>query len=153
MHVIWARGQEPNKFVHFPASGIEKEASSVPDFYKPDELKYHGHRSQRGFTQINFLEEPKPEILVNSSQPIVVSHLLDNNCMGYWRHPRDCVPEKFNCEYYVSWQTVGKGDEMRFRIQTTNTKYWTGIGFSDDEKMSQTDAGKLCLELNACSVR
>lgn len=143
MNVIWARGQEPNKFVHFPASGVEKEPSSVPDFYKPDELKYHGHRSQRGSTQINFLEEAKPAAVVNGSQPSVgLSHQLDNNCMGFWRHPRDCSPDKFNCEYYVAWQTIGKGDEMRFTIQTTNTQYWTGIGFSEDDKMSQTDAGK-----------
>lgn len=142
MQVIWARGQEPNKFVHFPASGLEKESSSVLDFYKPDEIKYHGHRSQRGFTQINFLEQTKPAAVSNGSQPSLVSHQFDNDCMGHFRHPRDCSPEKFNCEYYVTWQTVGKGDEMHFRIETTNTQYWTGIGFSEDDKMSQTDAGK-----------
>ena len=54
MNVIWARGQEEGKYVHFPASGIEKEAASVKSFYAQDELKYHGHKSQRGATQINF---------------------------------------------------------------------------------------------------
>jgi len=53
-HVIWARGQEPTKYVHVPPSGLETEASSIKDFYQPDELKYHGHQSQRGYTQINF---------------------------------------------------------------------------------------------------
>lgn len=57
MHVIWARGQEPKKYVHVPKSGIEVDKPSVPDFYKQDELKYHGHGSQRGVTSINFFGE------------------------------------------------------------------------------------------------
>lgn len=137
MHVIWARGQEEGKYVHSPPSGLEKDTASVPEFYRPDELKYHGHKQQRGFTQINFFEEKKVSQKQNKSNLI---NLLDNNCEGHWRHPRTCEPEKFNCEYHVSWKTVGRGDEVRFKIQTTNTKTWTGIGFSENEKMSQTDA-------------
>lgn len=137
MHVIWARGQEPGNYVHAPPSGLEKESASVKEFYKPDELKYHGHKSQRGFTQINFFDEIKPAANNDSTDS---PHLLDNDCEGFWKHPRTCEPSKFNCEYHVSWQTIGRGDEMRFQIQTTNTKTWTGIGFSEDEKMSQTDA-------------
>lgn len=142
MHVIWAKGQEPGKYIHSPPSGLEKEAASMSDFYQPDELKYHGHKSQRGATQINFYEntKPKPGTQSNSTETDTTANLLDNNCEGHWKYPRTCQPEKFNCEYYASWQTVGRGDEFRFRIQTTNTKTWTGIGFSDDEKMSQTDA-------------
>lgn len=142
MHVIWARGQEPGKYVHSPPSGLEKEAASMRDFYQPDELKYHGHKSQRGVAQINFFEntKPKPGTQSNSTEVDTSANLLDNNCEGHWKYPRTCQPEKFNCEYYASWQTIGRGDEFRFRIQTTNTKTWTGIGFSDDEKMSQTDA-------------
>lgn len=54
MNVIWARGQEQGNYVHVPLSGLEKEQASVKEFYQPDELKYHGHKSQRGATQINF---------------------------------------------------------------------------------------------------
>lgn len=54
MHVIWARGQEAGKYVHFPKSGLEKDAALVKDFYKPDELKYHGHGDMRGVLSINF---------------------------------------------------------------------------------------------------
>lgn len=54
LQVIWAKGQEPNKYVHVPASGVEHGKVSVKDFYKPDELKYHGHKSQRGVASINF---------------------------------------------------------------------------------------------------
>lgn len=139
MHVIWARGQESSKYVHVPPSGLEKEDSSVPEFYQPDELKYHGHKMQRGLTQINFLEDETKQ----SSQLLdsaTSSNQLDNDCVGHWRYPRDCSPEKLNCEYYASWATVGKGDEVHFKIQTTNVNTWTGIGFSNDDKMSQTDA-------------
>ena len=54
MHVIWAKGQESGKYIHVPTSGLEKEMASVKEFYQPDELKYHGHKTQRGATQINF---------------------------------------------------------------------------------------------------
>lgn len=54
MHVIWAVGQEPEKYKHFPLSGLEKGEASVKDFYKPDELKYHGHGDQRGVLSLNF---------------------------------------------------------------------------------------------------
>lgn len=54
MHVIWAKGQEAGKYVHLPKSGLEKESASVKEFYKADELKYHGHGSQRGVASINF---------------------------------------------------------------------------------------------------
>lgn len=57
MHVIWARGQEPGKYHHFPKSGLEKDMVAVKDFYKADELKYHGHGSQRGVISINFFGE------------------------------------------------------------------------------------------------
>jgi len=55
MHVIWARGQEAGKYVHQPASGLEKDPVTISDFYRPDELKYHGRGDQRGVTLITFL--------------------------------------------------------------------------------------------------
>lgn len=54
MHVIWARGQEPGKYVHSPPSGLEKGTAAVGDFYRQDEVKYHGHKDQRGVASINF---------------------------------------------------------------------------------------------------
>jgi len=54
MHVIWSRGQETGHYVHSPKSGLERDAATVRDFYRADELKYHGHGSQRGVTSINF---------------------------------------------------------------------------------------------------
>ena len=49
MHVIWALGQEPGEYVHIPKSGLEKGTPSIPDFYRPDELKYHGKKNRDGF--------------------------------------------------------------------------------------------------------
>jgi len=66
--------------------------------------------------------------------------VLDNDCYGHWKYPSNCSPQEHTCEYYASWETVGKGDEMRWHIETSNTQTWTGIGFSDDQRMSQTDA-------------
>jgi len=57
MQVIWAKGQEPGKYIHQPASGIEKAKVGVKDFYKVDELKYHGHGMQRGAVTMNFFGE------------------------------------------------------------------------------------------------
>lgn len=135
MHVIWARGQEPGNYIHSPKSGIESkdESASNPEFYQADELKYHGHKSQRGVTQINFFDEIKPSVEFPS-------HELDNPCKGHWRHPRTCKPENFDCEYYAEWESISEGLQFRFKIQTTHTNLWTGIGFSNDREMSQTDA-------------
>uniref|UniRef100_A0A182FFV1 DOMON domain-containing protein n=1 Tax=Anopheles albimanus TaxID=7167 RepID=A0A182FFV1_ANOAL len=161
MHVIWARGQEPGAYVHSPPSGIEKETASVREFYQPDELKYHGHRMQRGVTQINFLEEDLPKLPVPGAAPVQpkdgagvpvagsegvivpagpVGHELDNECHGFYKFPRTCDPEQANCEYFLSWQTVARGEAVHFHLETKNTATWTGVGFSDDQKMSQTDA-------------
>lgn len=57
MHVIWAKGQEQKNYQHSPKSGLEKDVSLVKDFYKPDELKYHGHGSQRGVASLNFFSK------------------------------------------------------------------------------------------------
>ncbi|XP_060807673.1 uncharacterized protein LOC106141451 isoform X2 [Amyelois transitella] len=136
MHVIWSRGQEPGKYVHSPPSGLEKDMAAVADFYRQDELKYHGHGSQRGVTRINFFEEEKSSI----SGGVLP---LEDKCGGQWKFPTDCDPANNTCEYYASWEYLGQKrgkDSVRFTIKTKQSKFWTGIGFSKDKKMSQTDA-------------
>ncbi|XP_053620330.1 uncharacterized protein LOC128680882 isoform X2 [Plodia interpunctella] len=136
MHVIWARGQEPGKYVHNPPSGLEKGSAAVADFYRQDELKYHGHGGQRGVTRINFFEEEKS----SASGGILP---LEDKCGGHWKYPSDCNVGNNSCEYYASWEYLGQKrgkDSVRFTIKTKQSKYWTGIGFSKDKKMSQTDA-------------
>nr|ARK19817.1 monooxygenase DBH-like protein [Ampulex compressa] len=134
MQVIWAKGQEPGKYVHSPPSGIEKAKVGVKDFYKVDELKYHGHRSQRGVATLNFFEEAKKQQSTGSTI------LQSGGCGGQWQYPRHCSPENDTCEYFIRWTYKARKDQINFVIRTTNTKTWTGVGFSRDEKMTQTDA-------------
>ena len=42
-------------FSHSPLSGLETGEPGVPDFYRDNELKYHG-RANRGVTAINFMQ-------------------------------------------------------------------------------------------------
>lgn len=65
MHVIWARGQDQGDFVHFPATGIDGVPASslnIPNYYRDDEFKYHGHSSHRGVTTINFKGKVSPTV-------------------------------------------------------------------------------------------
>ena len=38
---------------HSPPSGLESGKASIVDFYRPDEVKYHG-KGNRGVVSINF---------------------------------------------------------------------------------------------------
>lgn len=124
MHVIWAKGQEQGSYVHHPLSGLEREKPSIPNFYRDDEFKYHGHRSQRGVTTINFFDENKEA---------KTSHLR-----GEWKLPKTCTVD--DCEYRATWELIPAKDAILFTIATNNSDKWTGIGFSEDTKMPNTDA-------------
>lgn len=67
MQVIWAKGQEPGNYIHHPPSGIEKAKVSVKEFYKTDELKYHGHGAQRGTVILNFFGRFKSSLILYNS--------------------------------------------------------------------------------------
>lgn len=57
MHVIWAQGQDTGNYIHRPQTGIDVvSTASDPNFYKPDELKYHGHNDHRGVKTMNFFD-------------------------------------------------------------------------------------------------
>ncbi|KAB0804717.1 hypothetical protein PPYR_01687 [Photinus pyralis] len=137
MHVIWAQGQEKGKYVHIPKSGVETANATDKEFYKEDELKYHGHGAQRGFTTINFFEEKKQ---ASAGETISSTTEVTSYCGGEWRTPRSCSLDNNTCDYAAKWEYLPRGDEIRFTITTKHTDAWTGIGFSNDEKMSQTDA-------------
>ncbi|XP_057333014.1 uncharacterized protein LOC130672435 isoform X4 [Microplitis mediator] len=136
MQVIWARGQQKGNYVHQPPSGVEKSKVSVKDFYKTDELKYHGHKNQRGVATFNFFDE-KTRSKDELGGPIP---LESGNCGGEWKYPRSCNVKNFTCEYYIRWSYKTRKDQITFTIKTKNTDTWTGIGFSEDDKMTQTDA-------------
>ncbi|XP_061384791.1 uncharacterized protein LOC116773511 isoform X2 [Danaus plexippus] len=132
MHVIWARGQE-----YGPLQGKGQD-NVTRNFYGPDDLKYHGHGAQRGVATINFFDEQK------SSQTSGVLSLEDDKCGGQWRYPSNCNNTVNNtCSYTARWEYLGEKrgkDSVRFTITTRQSKLWTGIGFSNDKKMSQSDA-------------
>ena len=54
MHFIWAVGQEQGAYSHSPRSGLERAGNSpsVEDFYRDDELKYHG-KENRGVDTVD----------------------------------------------------------------------------------------------------
>lgn len=59
-------------------------------------------------------------------------------CKGQWNYPADCVGR--DCEYKATWEYVESSDDIKFAISTRNRYQWTGIGFSHDRRMTNTDA-------------
>ncbi|XP_069356051.1 uncharacterized protein [Maniola hyperantus] len=132
MHVIWARGQEYGHYLHSPPAGV-----SAGDFYRADEIKYHGHGSQRGVASLNFFEETKTSSFGG------IQSLDNDKCGAQWKLPTNCDVSNNTCDFVASWEYLGltRGkDSVKFTIRTKKGKFWTGIGFSNDKKMSQTDA-------------
>lgn len=105
MHVIWAIGQEPQNYFHSPKSvsklskfcfrsrvmaffvfglrsGLEKGPAAVSDFYRADEIKYHGKKN-RGTLSLNFFDEVKQSIGANAGEKL-------DFCGGEWKYPRTC---------------------------------------------------------------
>ncbi|XP_045106315.1 uncharacterized protein LOC123501521, partial [Portunus trituberculatus] len=131
MHVIWARGQEVGNYVHSPKSGLEAGQASVQDFYRAGEFKYHGKAGQRGVVAMDFLESEK-EADSQAKEEV-------DWCGDHWRYPSSCRPG-VDCEYYAKWEYDEGSDYITFLVQTSEQERWTGIGFTDNRRMSLTDA-------------
>ena len=116
MHVIWAHGQTHGQYSHAPRSGIEADEPSIPDFYKEDELKYHGKKN-RG--------DRKMELL--TSEENVED---DDECS--FKDPPHCSDD---CQYSARWQY--KDGKVSFLISSSNdiNSKWMGIGFSSNTFM------------------
>lgn len=139
MSVIWAHGQTPGKPVHRPLSGLETAANvSVPDFYRNDELKYHGFgRLNRGKLRINFFDKPR-KALVESSVPTGRNHEdFSGVCDGEYKVPRSC--SNIDCDYRVTWKYLAGEKALRISIYQNDPEVWSGIGFSLNDEMSQSD--------------
>ena len=117
MHVIWAQGQESGKYSHAPRSGIEADNPSDPEFYKEDEIKYHGKKN-RGDRKLQLLHD-------HDHQSAEVS---DANCM--FRFPADCLD---TCQYTAKWQF--ENEKVKFYVSSSLTDKWMGIGFSSNTYM------------------
>lgn len=141
MHVIWARGQEAGKYVHQPASGLEKDPVTISDFYRPDELKYHGRGDQRGVTLITFLEEKAGGDGNASNDTATSTDTSSTLCKGEWKYPVTCDPASLptDCLYHAQWKYLQRTDEISFTIMANYTDKWVGIGFSESASMPRTD--------------
>jgi len=128
MHVIWAHGQEEEGYTASP-----RYSPAVPGFFKDDVLKYHG-RTNRGQTTINFHDEIRRSVNDQSA--------LDF-CGGEWKYPRSCRSAVDDCQYHARWEFNENTDRVNFTVSSRNPdkkNKWTGIGFSDNAQMQQTDA-------------
>lgn len=137
-HVVWARGQEPGQYCHTPVSGLERGSASLPDFYRPDEIKYHGRGGgQRGHLLLNFLESATTTEMDSSSSASSHAH---GDCGDEWLWPRGCSFDRNDCEYAVRWTFMPDTDHVHFTVQSSSSDSWTGVGFSGDRRMPNSDA-------------
>ncbi|CAJ0607497.1 unnamed protein product [Cylicocyclus nassatus] len=58
-------------------------------------------------------------------------------CQSSFRHPAGCTGE--DCEYVATWAYNDSANEVRFEISSKNIGRWTGIGFSKDGQMTNSD--------------
>ena len=131
MHVIWAVGQDEDNVFHKPDSGLEAGPARITDFYRADEIKYHG-RKRRGSLSLNFFEaEVKQAVGSNAGSEL-------DFCGGEWKYPRSCQGD--DCEYRAKWRYDENEDAVDFTVETSHAEKWTGIGFSSTPQMSRTDA-------------
>lgn len=63
---------------------------------------------------------------------------LLSDCKGEWKYPSRCTG--YGCDYKASWEYMDDEDEILFILSTKHRNKWTGIGFSNDRNMPQTDA-------------
>lgn len=88
---------------------------------------------QHNYWSFKFLEERK---MITPAGAAATSDTAENTeCGGIWKVPRDCNPENYTCEYSAKWELIPRKDTIRFTITTKHTDTWTGIAFSNDEKM------------------
>ncbi|KAK3090959.1 hypothetical protein FSP39_016057 [Pinctada imbricata] len=130
MHVIWARGQDAGNYVHVPPTGIDgSTTASDPNYYKVDELKYHGHASHRGVRTLNFM-------LDTETDPVMTTPAPPLTCEGTWGN---CNTEDSNC-YLVRWSYNDSTGLITFTVRVyLENNQWAALGFSRNTQMAATD--------------
>ncbi|XP_076440342.1 uncharacterized protein LOC143279906 [Babylonia areolata] len=123
-HVLWAVGQQRDGrglYNHSPNSALETPNVSLPDFYRQDELKYHGHNGQRGAAAFNFY-------------PDVTEAPEEEDCN------RGACAAK-TCGLDFAWAYDVSTDLITFNISAkyVASDQWIALGFSDNEQMANTD--------------
>ncbi|XP_012938304.1 uncharacterized protein LOC106011832 [Aplysia californica] len=120
MHVIWARGQEKGDTVHSPPTSLEQGEISDPGYYRPDELKYHGHADHRGTSSFNFFDADSNDAASGCSQ---------GGCLN-----------ANSCPYSLNWTYSATDQSVTFEMSgTVADNEWMAIGFSDTNDMPNTD--------------
>ena len=61
-----------------------------------------------------------------------------SDCSGEWKYPSRCTG--YGCDYKITWEYIDESDEISFLLSTKSRNKWTGIGFSNDKAMPQSDA-------------
>ena len=118
--VIWAHGQPQGAYQHSPRSGLERGDASVKDFYRDDELKYHGKASYRGKFLLDFREAMEKS--AGSAKIGSASFKFPPGCSG-----GDCT-----------YEANLKVDGDLVDVEVTNRvgeNTWTAVGFSDGPSM------------------
>lgn len=97
------------------------------------------------FVECQTLRQANPYEHVDQLEPnadapsTTLSTLLSATpCKGEWKYPAGC--NKNRCDYRASWEFLDEEDEIVFTIATKNRNKWTGIGFSENQAMPETDA-------------
>lgn len=101
--------------------------SNSSSFEPHDNLNRTGNL-QDNSTSIK-LEEKNEELTTTSEIEL---------CRGEWKYPAKC--SGFGCDYKVTWEYQDESDEIAFTVSTKNRNKWTGIGFSHNQAMPETDA-------------
>jgi len=70
-------------------------------------------------------------------RPVDTFYENEFHCRGEWKYPSGC--SNFSCDYKASWEYRDEDDQIVFTISTKNGNKWTGIGFSDNQLMPETD--------------
>lgn len=74
--------------------------------------------------------------MVEPTDPVATSETVVNtDCSGIWKVPKKCNPDNYTCEYSAKWEFLPRTDTIHFTLTTKHTDTWTGIGFSDNERM------------------
>ncbi len=81
----------------------------------------------------------------DSSSSSFTSYENPEQCRGEWKHPPDCgsppnTAGSVSCDYRAAWEYRDEDDQIVFTISTKNRNKWTGIGFSENQHMPETDA-------------
>uniref|UniRef100_A0A7I4Y0F5 EGF-like domain-containing protein n=1 Tax=Haemonchus contortus TaxID=6289 RepID=A0A7I4Y0F5_HAECO len=61
----------------------------------------------------------------------------NTSCENSYRYPANCTGD--DCEYRASWTYDSAKNDIRFEISSRNIGRWTGIGFSKDGQMTNSD--------------